>query len=1547
MKMQNQISLVAQNCGIERRPMTLSGFLSLCALLIFLPGLLASTPMATPRYNHSATTLPDGKVLLAGGWNGESLSSAEIFDPATDTTTLTGSLNIGRYTHTATLLQDGKVLFTGGYNTWLGAVGTAEIFDPATGTFSLVGDLNYPRFHHSATLLNDGRVLVTGGYYADALSNAELYDPSTGTFTIATEMGSPRYMHTSILLPNGKVLIAGGQNGMATANTAELYDPNSGMFASTGNMVAARYYNSATVMAGGKVLFAGGFDDYLGGLVTAEIYDVATGSFSATGNMTTVRYLHTATLLQDGNILLAGAVGPCIGALATTEIFDSSTGVFSASGNMISARYGQTANLLNSGKILMAGGYNSAPLADVEQFEATSVNGTPKNQFILPGSMTEARLGQTATLLLNGSVLIAGNASGTMNTSELYDPATRLFQSDGMMNVGRYMHSASLLADGNVLLAGGYAGNPTASAEVYDANSHTFVMTASLNEERAEHSGTTLLDGKVLVAGGKNLGNILASAEIFDPVVGGFIPTGSMSSDRYEHTATLLQNGQVLITGGVSAGGVLNSAELFDPLTTNFLPVGSMNIARYYHRATLLADGRVLITGGVGADGGMVATVEIYEPASQTFTPTGSMNVARYLHTATTLPGGKVLIAGGYAGIFLNSVEIYDTATGTFIPGPSLAFSRYLHAATSLQDGNVLITGGYGDCGYLASSELYITSGQSTDNHPPVITGPESFVVEASSSAGAVVNFSATAFDDVDGEVTVFGDHASGATYPVGRTTVVLSASDHSGNTTTSSFEVIVQDTTAPVLAAVDNVIVEAVSSSGAIVTFTSSAVDIVDGVLPVTATPVSGSTFPLGSTKVVLSAMDSHGNRASREFTVTVQDTHSPILVLPSSIIAEATSGAGASVSFTIVATDSVDTSPQVLTSVPSPSQFPIGTTPVQVLAGDASGNITEGEFTVTVQDTTPPAIQVPANIVAEATSNSGATVSFPSLANDLVDGEVSASADPASGSVFPIGSTTVNLTAIDNAGNQSSSSFTIAVQDSTAPVIAPQENLVAEAQGSSGAIVNFTLSASDLVDSAIQVSAQPASGSTFPLGKTAVHVSATDSHGNTASSEFLVTVQDTTAPALQVPGKIVVEAQNSNGAPVSFHLDALDLVDGSVEATASVASGSVFPIGLTTVTVLAKDKTGNVAEGKFDILVQDTTAPSLQLPNTIKVEASGASGASVAFNVTATDSVDGAIVPVVNSPSGTTFPIGSTVVQVKATDAHGNSSQGSFTVVVQDTTAPILQFPNNIILEATSSEGAVSIFAVSASDLVDGSVPVTSSRNSGSKFPLGTTTVQVSSTDSKGNKSEGSFTVTVRDTTPPAITCPADIALDGKDNPVVTYQATVSDLVDANPTVQYSIPSGSTFPVGVTEVVVTATDASGNISTCSFRVGRAEHGKFKFRGFLDPIGGANATGGHSTSPVATFKYGATIPITFTASTADGQEVTSGVQTMQVFKHDPKKNQKDQKKKSTVSGKFRYAKGTWQYNLQTKQAKMEKGVWELVATLSDGSEYTAWIKIK
>jgi len=1509
--------------------------------ILLAPALWAAAPMSTPRYDHSATTLLDGKVLLAAGWNGGSLDSAELYDPNSGSTLPSGLLTYGRYNHTATLLKDGKVLFIGGYNSFIGAVPTAEVYDPTTGQFTPVGDLINPRYLHAATLLPDGRVLVTGGYYADALSSAEIFDPATGMFSSAGNMTSARYIHSSVLLPNGKVLLAGGHNGMNSLDTAELFDPVLGTFTPTGAMNVARYYQTTTALAGGKILICGGYNEFSTSLGSAEVYDSATGLFSAAGNMSIPRYLHSATLLASGKVLVAGAVGSCSGALATTELFDPSTGLFSPGANINVARYGHTANLLPGDKVLIAGGYNTDPLASIEELDPAA-NSNASNQFVMAGAMTEARFGHVATLLANGNVLLSGNSFGNVNSAEIYDSGTRVFRGVGNMSAGRFMHSSSLLQDGKVLVTGGYLIDPGQSAELFDPTSETFLPAGNLLTVRAEHTGTTLANGKVLVAGGKNDSSILASAEIYDPSLKQFSATGDMTVERYEHTATLLADGRVLIVGGASSGGPLGSAELFDPSTGVFTPVGSLQDARYYHRATLLADGKVLITGGVG-NSGFVASGEIYDPTTQTFATTASLITARYLHSSTLISGGKVLIAGGYGGAFLGSTEIFDPATGQFQPGPSLGFARYLHTATGLRDGNVLVAGGYGDCGYLASAELYIAPGQSADTTPPVITGPGNLLMEATGTAGAIVNFTASANDNVDGTVPVLRNYPSGSTFPIGRTTVLLTATDHAGNAATSSFDIVVRDTTSPAIGILADITVEAVNGNGAVVTFTAHANDIVDGPLNVSASPASGSTFPLGATKVLLTATDSHGNSSAREFNIAVRDSTAPVLTLPGPIVAEATSAKGASVSFTVSATDAVDPNPAVLTAFPSPSQFPLGVTSVQVLAGDASGNTSEGEFTVTVQDTTAPHITAPANVIAEATSNAGATVSFSASAFDLVDGPVTPSTDPASGTVFPIGATVVNLSASDKAGNTSSSSFTVTVQDTTAPTIAPHENLVAEAQGPQGAPVNFSLSATDLVDQSVTVRASPASGSTFPLGKTVVHLSSTDAHGNSASSEFTVTVQDTSAPALQLPDKIVAEAQNSSGSTASFNVAALDLVDGAVEATASQASGSVFPIGLNTVTVTAKDKTGNVAERKFDVLVQDTTAPLLQLPANIVAEATGPNGASVSFSLGAKDSVDGAVTPLASPLSGSTFPIGTTLVNVVATDSHGNSARGYFSVTVRDTKAPQIEIPQNILLEATSGSGAVAAFTTRAIDLVDGTVQVSSSASSGSTFSLGTTTVLLTATDSHGNKAEASFTITVRDTTPPSITCPADISLDGKDNPVVNYEATVSDVVDPTPRVVYSPASGSTFPIGVTTVTVTATDASGNTSTCSFRVGRAEHGKFKFKGFLDPISGANTTGGSPASPVATFKYGATIPVSFTL-TQDSQPVTTGVQTFQMSPYDSKKGHK---KNAVISGNFRYEKGQWQYNLQTKHPKIEKGIWQLTSILSDGTQYNAWIKLK
>jgi len=179
---------------------------------------------------HTATLLSNGKVLVAGGYNGSWLSSAELYDPSTGTWTATGSMNTGRTAHTATLLPNGKVLVAGGWNAFA-SVSHAELYDPAKGTWT-TGMLTTTRYEHTATLLPNGKVLVAGGYRDGSLSGAELYDPANGTWTNTVALTTARNWHTATLLPNGKVLVAGGWSDSSILSSVEQYDVGLGFNAS-------------------------------------------------------------------------------------------------------------------------------------------------------------------------------------------------------------------------------------------------------------------------------------------------------------------------------------------------------------------------------------------------------------------------------------------------------------------------------------------------------------------------------------------------------------------------------------------------------------------------------------------------------------------------------------------------------------------------------------------------------------------------------------------------------------------------------------------------------------------------------------------------------------------------------------------------------------------------------------------------------------------------------------------------------------------------------------------------------------------------------------------------------------------------------------------------------------------------------------------------------------------------------------------------------------------------------------------------------------------
>jgi hypothetical protein len=316
-----------------------------------------AAPMLEPRSGHSATLLPDGKVLIAGGMrrNQYFYKSAELYDPATGKFQHTGDMSVGRVGQIAVLLESGKVLIAGG---WVGMGGTdsAELYDPATGKFAVIAKMTIPRGRPSATLLTNGDVLIAGGERRDneSLASAEIFHAKTLSFQPTGSMHHARISHTATLLQDGRVLVAGGY-AESVESRAELYDPKTGTFAETGSMKTGRCKHTAGLLSDGRVLIAGGSDSrgWNGNLNSAEIYDPRISKFSAAAPMNDSRFKlpDEAVQLSSGRVLIAGGS-------REVEVFDAVSGKFLvAAGQMNDAWHYTSETRLKDGSVLLAGGY--------------------------------------------------------------------------------------------------------------------------------------------------------------------------------------------------------------------------------------------------------------------------------------------------------------------------------------------------------------------------------------------------------------------------------------------------------------------------------------------------------------------------------------------------------------------------------------------------------------------------------------------------------------------------------------------------------------------------------------------------------------------------------------------------------------------------------------------------------------------------------------------------------------------------------------------------------------------------------------------------------------------------------------------------------------------------------------------------------------------------------------------------------------------------------------------------------------------------------------
>jgi len=371
----------------------------------------------TKTINHSRTVLLSA-LLITGlltypGIKAHAASSG--------TFALTGSLNTARYDHTATLLQSGQVLVAGGVDINGNQLSSAELYNPTTGKWTPTGSMSQGRSDFSATLLPNGDVLVAGGEGGTGcLSAAELYNPSTDTWHTTGSMTQPRCSHSAALLQTGEVLAAGGgdPDGSETLATAELYNPSTGTWHTTGSLNFARTNGAATLLANGQVLLAGGYN-FTNGSETiptsAELYNPSTALWTVTGSMAKGIFSPAAVLLVNNNVLIANAAefyNPTSAAWADTDALPK------AAENPFRATLLSTGNVLASGTVCSYSGCGHVPSTACFLYTAST------NSWSETGFMNHARVNHTSTLLPSGKVLVAGgNSRGTvLSNAELYAP---------------------------------------------------------------------------------------------------------------------------------------------------------------------------------------------------------------------------------------------------------------------------------------------------------------------------------------------------------------------------------------------------------------------------------------------------------------------------------------------------------------------------------------------------------------------------------------------------------------------------------------------------------------------------------------------------------------------------------------------------------------------------------------------------------------------------------------------------------------------------------------------------------------------------------------------------------------------------------------------------------------------------------------------------------------------------------------------------------------------------------------------------------------------
>ena len=750
----------------------------------------------------------------------------------------------------------------------------------------------------------------------------------------------------------------------------------------------------------------------------------------------------------------------------------------------------------------------------------------------------------------------------------------------------------------------------------------------------------------------------------------------------------------------------------------------------------------------------------------------------------------------------------------------------------------------------------------------PILIIPYDITTDATGVTTSVDIGVATAADAFPVEIT----NNAPDEFDIGSTIVTWTATDANDHVSTADQTVTIQDTIPPHLTVPTNITVEATGVTTPVDIGVATAADA----FPVEITNNAPDEFDIGSTIVTWTATDLGGNSVTADQSVTVQDTTPPHLTVPTNITVEAT---GFATPVDIGVATATDAFPVEITNN-APDEFELGSTIVTWTATDENDNLSTVDQIITIEDTTPPVVTDPNDIVVSASGQTTFVNIGTATATDIFAIESITNDAP---NLFALGTTEVHWTATDVNGNSETTlTQTITVEDTSPPAFIFPEPIVDDVRNfcdidstEHDAFFDTNVHLTDFRDEIIDICTLE----------------------NITEREDVIElfVGD------NFSGDVLVEAESIDGAIVNYVVIAVDDVEVTNESCDPLPG--LFPIGLTIVECTATDAAGNSVSGSFtiDVFSVDYEPPVLDFTDVTVPTKPGESFAdpqpildedkitdNVGIDV---DSFSGTINGIDITTISPLFPVGIHQVELSVSDAAGNIGSVSFTVTVVDQEDPIFnQVISDITVEATSLAGDTVSFTVpTADDNADGIITSVCTPVSGSTFPLGDTTVTCTATDTAGNFATATSTVTVVDTTAPVITAPADVTAEatGVQTLVSTDSATATDAVGI---VTITSDTPVDYGVGLFTITWTATDTAGNFATATSTVTVVDTTppvitapaaqSFEATAVLSPLTQLDygtATGSDIFTPVvitddapATFALGDTT-ITWTATDANG----------------------------------------------------------------------------